>query len=156
MFIVIDKGRLGFLPIKFNDLAVVCDLICLEAPNEKVYVNRLDHNFLNHFTDLELMLLYKNTTGEQAIRVGDSLRNILFELANRIEVRKVNGFELFLQVKTIPERTSKRYMYASGSQVPTEKENTFRLDIVKLAKAPNELDIAKIARSSTPSAPRTG
>lgn len=152
MHVVIDKAKLGFLPIKHELISVVCDLVCLEAPNAQVYVCPLDHNFLNPYTDLELMLLYKNTTGEQAMRTGDSLRNILFELATRIEVSKVNAFELSVQVNVVQDYSSDRYQYCFGSHRPTKKDNFFKLDIVKVPKAPNELDIAKSARGNRISA----
>ena len=157
MHVVIDKAKMRFLPIKHEDHRVIGDLIWIEAPHEHVHAAPIDHNFLAGFTDLELMLLYKNTTGQPAMRVGDQMRNILMELAERIPVRVVNKFELDRQASLMPIHRSKRYLYAPGQFTAEEKQELFSLEPVTLLKAPDEAVIAARARvrpSNTP-APAT-
>lgn len=150
MHIVIDKGKLRFLPIKHENMFAVCDLVVIEAPNTFVYVCPLDDKFLNQFTDLELMLLYKNTTGETAMRVGDKLRDILFEIAERIPVRTVNLIELSLQASLIPNKTSKRYVYNYGGTRPLEKDPLFALEPCALPANISAVIPKRIAPISAP------
>jgi hypothetical protein len=154
MHVVLDRKKLIFLPIKHEDTFVVCNLVFLEAPNAHAYICPLDQNFLSKLTDLELMILYKNTTNEKAMNVGDSMRNILFEIAERIPAREVNAFELEQQAASVPKQTSKRYLYQPGAFVPFEKPDLFALDPVVLPKAEDEQLISRRPRTG-PAGPAT-
>jgi hypothetical protein len=155
MHIVIDRKPLKFLPIKHESIDVIGNLIWIEAPHSEAWILPLDHNFLSGFSDLELMLLYKNTTGEPAQRVGNQLRNILFELAERIPVNDVNPFELNCQAELIPECSSERYTYLKGSFKPAIQDKLFKLEPVSLPRNENEAVIALRPRTGPPALART-
>lgn len=142
MHIVIDRQKLKFLPIKHESIHVIGDLVWIEAPQAHVHVMPLGYNFLSDYTDLELMLLYKNTTGEKPTKVGDQLRNLLEEIAERIPVREVNPFELSKQADLVPEKTGSRYLYDKGKFKPQKMNDLFVLDPVQMPRSENESLIA--------------
>ncbi len=142
MHIVVDHRWMRFLPIKHESIDVIGNLIWIECPHAKAWILPLDHNFLRSFNDLELMLLYKNTTGEPARRVGQQLRNVLFEIADRIPIRDVNPFEVNVQAELIPAQSSQRYTYLKGSFKPVIMDTLFQLEPISLSRSENEELIA--------------
>lgn len=150
MHIVIDRKKLLFLPIKHENIFVIGDLVWIEAPRAHVHAAALDHSFLDGYTDLEMMLLYKNTVEERATRVGNGLRNILYEIADRMPVREVNAFELSRQAEQVPEKSKKGYLYNPGGLKPVCKNELFDLDPVKMSRAENETLIAARPRVRPP------
>lgn len=142
MHVVIDRKTLRFLPIKHEDTRVVGDLVWIEAPQAHAHIVPLGYNFLNDYTDLELMLLYKNTTGEKASRVGDQMRGVLAEIAERIPVRVVDVFRLSRQAELVPEKTGRRYLYDPKNFKPQQVDDLFVLDPVLLPRSENESLIA--------------
>ena len=150
MKVCIDKKRWVFLAIKHEDLNVIGDLVWIEAQHLPVHVAGLDHTFLRGFTDLQMMALYKNTTGVQATRVGDSLRNILFELAERIPVREVNKFEADRQANLIPDSAEGFYGYAPGQFTPIRLPAKPTHDGVRVPKSSDEMAIAARPRIKPP------
>lgn len=143
MRVVIDREELVFLPIKHPDLYVCANLAWIECyPGQPYAITTLDEGFLKGFTDLEIMILYKHTTGQNAANYGQRLRNVLLEIADRIPERVVNAFELEMQASKVPEQRSERYLYNPGQMKPMIQDSLFKLEHVKLNKAPNEMDYA--------------
>lgn len=154
-----DREKLVFLPIKHPDLYVAANLAWIEVPHpNSVFLTSLDHSFLRGFTDLELMILYKHTVGEVAMCYGDRLRQVLFDIADRIPVREVNAFEVDLQAGQVPEQRSDRYLYAFGQTKPARQMQMFEHPKVEMEKAPNENEIAARAplRAPVPPPPAPG
>lgn len=154
MRIVIDTEALVMLPIKHPDLYVCANLAWIECyPGQHYLITSLDESFLIGLTDLEKMILYKHTTGETATQYGKKLLSVMLELANRIPVREINAFEVDLQAAQVPELRSERYLYNHGGRSPAIQPQLFKLEAVKLVKAPNENQIAAAPPQSQPSAP---
>jgi hypothetical protein len=166
MFVAIDYKAKRFLPIKHDSMHVVGDLVWVEAPTLHVHVESATWPFLTTWGDLDMVQLYKNTTGQTATKVGDNLRAILLELAERIPERKINAFELSKQADLVPERCSMRYLYAPGQFKPAEQAKDFVLQPVTLPKAEDENAVcarprvrpvarAPVAPATTPAANRS-
>lgn len=143
MRIVIDTQDLVFLPIKHPDLFVCANLAWIECyPGQHYLITSMDKSFLTGLTELERMILYKNTTGEIAKHHGPRLVSVLLELAHRIPVREVNPAEVDMQAAFVPEVRSERYLYNPGSKYPAIQPELFKLGPVRMAKASNENEIA--------------
>lgn len=154
MRVVIDRQALTFLPIKHMDLYVCANLAWIECyPGQHYHITSLDENFLKGLSDLEVMILYKHTTGEQASSYGQRLKNILRELADRIPVRECNPFEVDIQASKVFEVRRERYVYNPGAMIPAIKPDLFKLEAIKLQKAANENEIAAKTPAPAPVAP---
>ena len=141
--LVIDTQALVFLPIKHPDLFVCANLAWIECyPGQHYLITPMDKGFLTGLTDLERMILYKNTTGEIAKHYASKLVSVLLELAHRIPVREVNAAEVDIQAAFVPELRSERYIYNPGSKFPAIQPELFKLPPLKMAKASNENEIA--------------
>lgn len=90
MFIALDYKRHTFLPLAHSSLETLCDLVVTEAPDVPVHVENITYPFLGSWRDLDCIMLYKNTTGQTATKIGDDLRVLLMELASRIPECNVN------------------------------------------------------------------
>lgn len=151
MRVVIDRDRMVFLPIKHPDLNVVTNLAFVEcAGYQAIHVMALDHTFAKGLTDLEKMMLYKNTTGQTCLRAGQGLVNVLMELAERIPEREVNAVELEVIAMSLPELRSERYTYIQGMKTAMRQSDIFLLDGVKVPKSDTESAIAVRAAVQAP------
>lgn len=118
MYVSIDKTNCKFLR-KHPDVDMLCNLAYIESPHIDVSIQPCDHHtFLSECTDLELKLLYKNTTGNEQIYFGDKLRYVLAELVSRLPVLDADKWELEYQAKAIPEGNVTPYTYVKGSYKP--------------------------------------
>lgn len=154
MRIVIDMQEMVFLPIKCADLYDCANLAWIECrPEQKYLITTLDADFLSNLTDLEKIILYKNTTGETALYIGNKLQKVLLELANRIPERQVNSAELEMQATMVPEVRGERYLYNPGGKAPAIQHELFKLEGIKLPKASNEPEIVVTAAQVPPTAP---
>lgn len=142
MHLVIDKKRWQFLPIKHEAVHTVCDLLWISGQHIEALVVPLNQNFLHMLSDVEMMVLYKNTTGQTGPRVGDQMRCILFELAERIPVNDVVSFEAAQQAEKVPAKSKERFVYEKGGFVPKKVTSSWDFEAVKLPRADNESQIA--------------
>ena len=143
MRLVVDKQKLAFLPIKHPDLYTCANLAWIECwPGQHYLITTLDDAFLTGLTELEKIILYKNTTGETALYIGQKLINVLLEIADRIPVRDVNPHEVDMQANQVPEIRGERYLFNPGGTRPAIQPDLFKLELLKLPKASNEPEIA--------------
>jgi len=118
MYVTIDKTNCKFLR-KHPDVNMLCNLAYIETPHLAVSIQPCDdHTFLNECTDLELKLLYKNTTGNDQVYFGSKLRYVLAELVSRLPVLDADKWELEYQANAIPEGNVTPYTYVKGSYKP--------------------------------------
>lgn len=118
MYVSIDITNCKFLR-KHPDVFMLCNLAYIESPHIAVNIQPCDHHtFLNDCTDLELKLLYKNTTGNDQTYYGDKLRAVLCELVSRMPVLEADKWELEYQAQAIPEGNKTPYTYVKGSYKP--------------------------------------
>lgn len=147
MYVSIDRENLKFLH-KHPDLHVVCNLAWIETPHVALSVTPYDHNsFLRECTDMELKILYRNTTGVDHTGFGgDALRAILAELAERLPVSDVNAFEVERQAAILEDGNHDRYKYVKGSTRPAKQGELFEPEALKAVRSDNEEVIAAAAR----------
>jgi len=151
MRLVYDNEKLVFLPIKHPQLDVCANLAWIECyPGQAYGITSLDASFLVGLTDLEIMILYKHTTGESPVFHGQRLKNILLEIAHRIPVRECNEAEVDRQAAQVPDLRSERYLYNPGQPKPAIQGNLFTLTGLKFPKRPNEKEIAAAAPHYAP------
>lgn len=128
MFIALDYKRHQFLPLAHSSLETLCDLVVTEAHDVPVHIENVTYPFLGSWRDLDCIMLYKNTTGETATKIGDDLRVLLMELASRIPECSVN-------IGAAAQR---------AEQVELTGEPCKRIIVmspIKLPKAPDEKEI---------------
>jgi hypothetical protein len=123
----------------------------LEVPNSHVVITAADHpDYFNTFTDLELKLLYKHTTGfDHTGYSRPALLQIISDLAMRLPVLECNLLELQAQVNAIPAGTDEIYRYVRGSTRPGTQNELFTVPAAKLPAQP-ETEATAQSRSAAP------
>ncbi len=125
MPISIDMQVMRFLH-KHSNINVVDNLdfitgkVCTVGPEDWAPLYR-------DLTELDMGLLYKNTTGEEPPYHGDALRALLAELAERFPVTAVDETELEKQCVYIEKNHPKGltgFRYCKGSSVPSPLPQT--------------------------------
>lgn len=143
MYVSIDRENLKFLH-KHEDVHVVCNLVHIEAPNVPICVTHYSGHFLSDFTDMELKMLYRNTTSsDHTSHSGNALRAVLADPADRLPVSDVNKFELDRQAASIPEDNGEPLKYVKGATRPGKVAELFPLT------APKNPDEDKLAASAS-------
>lgn len=144
MYVTIDKTNCKFLR-KHPDVFMLANLAYIESPHIDVSIQPCNHHtFLQECTDLELKLLYKNTTGVDQIYYGDQLRIVLAELVSRMPLFEGDKWELEYQANTIPEGNNQPYTYVKGSYKPTIVQDLFQPS--ELPKSETEASIALMGK----------
>lgn len=136
MYISIDREKTRFLH-KHADFATVCDLDYIAQVLKKTDIEPITDgcNFLMHWSDLELSLLYRRCTGNQSPHVGTSLRAVLLEMAERLPATDADPDEASAQAAWIEEKLSvetehadfdpEGYQYVRGAKTPGRKTSLF-------------------------------
>lgn len=123
MFVSINKENMTFCH-KHRIRNIVLDLVYLECANVRTHVTPLHDRFLWSFTETELQLLYKNTTGGKfSLHTGDKLRAVLLDVAERLQENEVDPAELSRQCSAVSEGSKDAYMYVQGASVPAVQES---------------------------------
>lgn len=148
MYVSIDRDKLRFLH-KHEDIQVVCNLAHIEAPHVTLCVTSYDGpSFLSDYTDMELTMLYRNTTGhDHTSHSGGALRAVLAEIADRLPTSDVNKFELDRQAASIPEDNAEPFRYVKGSNKVGKPAELFPL---RAERNPDEDAVAAAAKLRAP------
>lgn len=142
MFVSIDRTNMRFLH-KHQTADVVGNLVWIEAPHVASYVCELSAPFLRSFTELEIRMLYRNTVGDDHIsQVGDGLRAVLLDLAQRLPESDVVPSEAELQAMRCKEGDATRYQYVKGANVPAKQADLFEVPALQAPRAENEALLA--------------
>ncbi|HWV45061.1 MAG TPA: hypothetical protein VN039_03365 [Nitrospira sp.] len=118
MWIAIDTKHHKFLNIRHLSMHVVADLVWLESRLQDVLICSDEWPFLQGMNDIDMHILYKNTSGQAAKYVGDNLRAVLMHMAQQIPERDVNPVELDAQIRTLNEEEYIPRRYVKGVMVP--------------------------------------
>lgn len=156
MYVLIDRERLVFLR-KHGHQPTVSKLADLECPHHHAVVCGADSpSGFTTFTDLELKLLIKNTTGSDLRNVfgRETLLRQACQVAAQLEVDDVDGFELTMQVMSIKDNDQQRYQYVRGSKIPRCMEGLEELagKVCAGAPLPQPASAPNVQGATTPAA----
>lgn len=147
MYVSIDCDKMRFLH-KHADFKVMADLEFIEAPSP-THVDTLptDYvNFIKGHTLTEMQLLYKNTTGEErSPYMGEQLRAVLIELANRLPESDVVPEEVHRQADWIQKshpNGAPGFFYVKGASIPARTTQTLFKSPLLAHLTPSEAKVA--------------
>lgn len=137
MYVSIDLTKLQFVH-KADNQRVVSNLAWIEMHKQDYAIDSPDaRSWLGYLTDMEMVMLYRNTTGLETGYRGQYLRGILSELAERMDENEVSGFEAEVQAAQISEADTSDYEYCFGASTPAKLEE-FILQPLTADKHPEE------------------
>lgn len=137
MYISIDLNKMRFLH-KHQNFQVVANLDYIAC--RETDLSHIDApGIFFEYTDQELALLYRHVTNSDHVpAIGDSLRMVLMELAERFPVTDVDPLEAEAQALHIEStRVGARdaYAYVKGSRVPRRTDDMLFADPVPFSSA---------------------
>jgi hypothetical protein len=159
MYISIDRN-LGRFMHKHPDFRVVCDLDYIINVAGQTDVGPIDSfdTFLRGWTDLELQMLYRNTTGLANVSFnGHQLKGVLAAIANKLPVSDAIAAEVHLQASWMEKNHPKEdgYFYVKGSWLPSHEPDLFYTGLKVNVSAGEVQDAARNATVlATQRAPR--
>ena len=125
MYVLVDRDKLVFRHAH-PDHAVVSALSTIEVAHCAVCILPADAACMNTFTDLELRMLYQNTTGQKLEGYfKPSLCKAVAELAMGLPVSDVNAFEVRQQASKISVNDAGFYRYVKGAYTPARLQDLF-------------------------------
>ena len=127
MYILIDRAVMS-VRHKHPDHSVVSNLATIEVAHCAISIFPIDDNGqgLQQFTDLELKLLYQNTTGHKFEGFSRlHLVEIVLDAVRRLPVSKVKAFEAQQQAAKIAFTDQGFYRYTPGAYVANRQGDLF-------------------------------
>lgn len=139
MYISIDRDKTKFMH-KHENFSTLCDLDYIGQVIKRTDVEPITDGtqFLTHWTELELQLLYKRSTGQTICpHAGSVLRAVLLEMAQRLVTADMDAdpAEADAQAKWIEDHMAVEtehadfdptgYQYVRGSKTPGRKSSLF-------------------------------
>lgn len=148
MYVAINRDEMGFL-WAHPRYEVLMDMAHLEADCAVHVVSMENPSYYKpfaSFTDLELKLLYENTTGEKYNGFNrTALEQTVWGLANRLDTLDVNPIVLNFQAQKVDEEYAGLYRFVPGAKEPmlvqdglfgvARKQVSRKLDEEQLAQA---------------------
>lgn len=129
MYVLVDCDRMAFLYTHANS-EVLVNIALIECPRSSAAITPRTKGGFGAFTDLELTLLYKNTTGQaldHVMRVPNRawLIQVMLDLASKLPVLVAYTNELAAQCEYICGQEHELWRYQRGSMVPLAQEELF-------------------------------
>lgn len=125
MYISLNKSSMRFYH-KHPSMIVVLNLVDIELSHkdDSVMITAFDKvTFFDDFTEAELQLLYRNTTGKTEVPVhGDALKAVICALADRLPVTDANAWETALQASYVRGKEGISFSYAKGANFPISQQ----------------------------------
>jgi hypothetical protein len=146
MHVAIDRENMGFM-WAHPSYEVLLDLAHIEADCEVHVVSLENPRYFkpfSAFTDLELKLLYENTTGEKYVGFNrDALCEVVCGLAMRLPQVAVNVVELRAQAACVEEGDVGLYKYLPGAREPKlVQDGLFGVAPKRIARCTSEEKLA--------------
>lgn len=140
MHVAIDRENMGFLWAHPSYQALL-ELAHIEVETHVHVVSLENPRYFKpfaDFTDLELRLLYENTTGEKFTGLGRKLlEQLVCGLAMRLPQVDVSLTELSVQAEAVTDEYAGLYRYVKGSRVPKLVEDgLFGVPPKRVARCP--------------------
>lgn len=125
MYISLNKSDMRFYH-KHQWMIVVMNLVDIELSHkdDAVMITAFDKvAFFDDFTQTELELLYRNTSGKQDVPFyGDALKAVICALADKLPVTDANAWETALQASYVRGKEGLAFSYAKGSNLPISQQ----------------------------------
>lgn len=166
MYVLVDRESMVFRHAH-PDHTVLSQLAHIEVAHVATYIFPVDEvrDFLS-FTDLEMKLLYQNTTGQKYEGYSRShLNDLVLEAARRLPVSDVKPFEVQQQANKIPMDDSGFYRYAKGAFKAARLQELFTPEALTVtpgsvaqqpAPGPDRTSAAATVPPAPPAAPKGG
>lgn len=141
MYVSINLDKLVFMH-KSDTIATVAGLAWIEAHDVSYEISDpTARAFLGSLTDMELKVLYLNTTGQETYYGGDYIRAILGELAQRLPNTDADPEEVESQALYV-NQDSPPYRYVKGARTPTAEVLLWSENGLTAEKCNNEPTVA--------------
>lgn len=147
MYISIDRTNMRFVH-KCDNHRTASLLAFIELPDVSVVITPFEPAYLfEDFTQLELELLYRNTTGvDHSASRAHELQAVVSELAARLPVTEAVEWQVKLQADSLPECHSVPYQYVLGATKPALSSGLWSPVTLNAPKSETEQTIANAAR----------
>lgn len=123
--LLIDKERMCVC-YKHRTLKVLTDLMHIELPNCRAAVISAEDPAFSTYSDMELKLLYLNTSGQKYEMYGrEGLIKNLIALFETVPESTLNGFEVGLQADQIGMLDQLEHRYVPGAKSPETFEQDY-------------------------------
>jgi hypothetical protein len=150
MYISIDRDKTRFMH-KHADFRTVCNLDYIGQVLKRTDVEPITDGtqFLTHWTDLELALLYKRATGQTVCpHIGSVLRAVLLEMASNLAYIDADPAEAEAQAAWIEARAAQGddvsdYQYVRGAKTPGRKTSLFAHNACEILPPEHAANIAR-------------
>lgn len=145
MYILIDADKMRFLR-KHQDAFALSNLVYIECNDCATKIVACDEPLdFDGFTDLELKLLYKNTTGEEYKGFArDPMLCIVHELTTRMSEFVADKYQLALQAAYISEDDDSGYQFVPGAVKPAPVADLFEYTVLRVRRNPVSEQLALI------------
>lgn len=126
MYITINRESCVFTHVA-NDYQTLLNLCHIELSHVKAYILPVeDIKTDKHLTDLEMKLLYRNSTGQEYTgKSRNELNNLVYEYAISLPYTPWNKSEIELQASKITDSDQGFYRYVPGSTTPCLLQELF-------------------------------
>lgn len=132
MFILVDRARMGFC-YRHPSMSTLFNLAHIELSESPVLVFQEEDFAGELLSDLELKLLYRNTTdGEITPDMGRlTLVRALKDVLEKLPICDANSDETVAQAACISDQDEDVYLYVKGSNKPRVQPDEFRPPLLK-------------------------
>lgn len=157
MYISLNKSNMRFYH-KHESLIVVLNLVDIELSHkdDSVLITPFDNvAFFDDFTQAELELLYRNTTGKTDVGLyGDALKAVMCAIAGKLPITDANTWETVLQASYVRGKEGLSFSYAKGSNIPISQQTLWAQDHLVVDTAVLESALADSSKHNRPHRPR--
>lgn len=152
MYILIDREKCCFVHLH-NDMHALILLSRIELVHTRSYILPIDDLAVcMDLTDLEMKLLYRNTTGEDYSGASRKhLNKLVYEAALELPYSDVSMVEIERQSDSIADSDVGFYRYVKGSNTPARLQELFEQEPLTI-HTPHKC--AKPAKNTHTSAPK--
>lgn len=126
MYMLLDRENMKFRH-KHPDLFTIANLAWIEDRNMTYSIFPADDAIeFGRYTDMELKMLYRNTTGKDITTTDrQAIKQILFDIVRRIPATPANPYEADVQAAFILDEDENHYQYVKGAKRPAMTANLF-------------------------------
>lgn len=157
MYISLNKSNMRFYH-KHESLIVVLNLVDIELSHndDAVMITAFDKvAFFDDFTQAELELLYRNTTGKSDVGLyGDALKAVICALADKLPITDANAWETAIQAAYVRGKEGLPFSYTKGSNLPISQQALWAQDHLVANAALLEAALVDSSKHSRPHRPR--